>query len=43
MKQLTSFALLIILAALLLSAVALAWWGWHSLDGSLLLVGSRLC
>lgn len=43
MKQLTALALLTVLAALLLGGVALAWWGWHSLDGSLLLLGSRLC
>lgn len=43
MKLLTAFALLIVLAMLLLGGVVLAWWGWHSLDGSLLLFGSRLC
>ncbi|MDI5936442.1 hypothetical protein [Halomonas kalidii] len=24
-------------------ALALTWWGWHSLDAGLLLLGSRLC
>ncbi|WP_269747918.1 hypothetical protein [Halomonas sp. GT] len=43
MKQLTALALLIVLATLLLGGAALAWWGWHSLDDSLLLFGSRLC
>jgi len=33
------------LAAALITAAALAlvWWGWHRLDGALLLLGSRLC
>ncbi|WP_268896357.1 hypothetical protein [Vreelandella sedimenti] len=30
-------------AILLLTCLMLAWWGWHSLDPSLLLLGSRLC
>ncbi|MFY0990649.1 hypothetical protein [Halomonas sp. C05BenzN] len=30
-------------AAVASGALALAWWGWHSLDASLLLLGSRLC
>ncbi|WP_268764118.1 hypothetical protein [Vreelandella venusta] len=43
MKQLTAWVMLIVFATLLLGGVLLAWWGWHSLDGSLLVFGSRLC
>lgn len=43
MKQLTALVMLIVFATLLLGVVLLAWWGWHSLDGSLLVFGSRLC
>ncbi|MBB3183285.1 hypothetical protein FHR95_000826 [Halomonas fontilapidosi] len=31
---------LVLLAA---AALGLAWWGWQTLDASLLLLGSRLC
>lgn len=31
------------LAAALLTALALVWWGWHHLDAAQLLLGSRLC
>ncbi|WP_281270151.1 hypothetical protein [Billgrantia lactosivorans] len=33
------------LAALLAlgGALALVWWGWHAVDASLLLLGTRLC
>ncbi|MDR5902161.1 MULTISPECIES: hypothetical protein [Halomonas] len=30
-------------AAITAAALALVWWGWHQLDGALLLLGSRLC
>lgn len=30
-------------AALTAAALALVWWGWHSLDAAQLLLGSRLC
>ncbi|WP_299236539.1 hypothetical protein [uncultured Halomonas sp.] len=30
-------------SAIAAAALALVWWGWHQLDGSLLLLGSRLC
>ncbi|WP_268871412.1 hypothetical protein ACK8HJ_21855 [Vreelandella titanicae] len=30
-------------ATLLFTCLMLAWWGWHRLDPSLLLLGSRLC
>jgi hypothetical protein len=30
-------------AALLIAALALAWWGWHRLDATLILMGTRLC
>ncbi|WP_301583709.1 hypothetical protein [Halomonas alkaliantarctica] len=43
MKPLSTLAVFVVMAALLLGGTALAWWGWHSLDSSLLLFGSRLC
>ncbi|CAM4020102.1 hypothetical protein VRRI112168_10995 [Vreelandella rituensis] len=30
-------------AALMVAGMALAWWGWHSLDAGMLLLGVRLC
>ncbi|WP_349610140.1 hypothetical protein [Halomonas sp. H10-9-1] len=30
-------------AAIIIVALSLVWWGWHQLDGALLLLGSRLC
>ncbi|WP_445012021.1 hypothetical protein [Vreelandella stevensii] len=39
--QTLSLALLTVL--IIAGGSALAWWGWHSLDAGLLLMGSRLC
>ncbi|WP_281172972.1 hypothetical protein [Halomonas halodenitrificans] len=30
-------------AVITAATLALVWWGWHQLDGALLLLGSRLC
>ncbi|MFP4137326.1 MAG: hypothetical protein ACLFSR_03115 [Halomonas sp.] len=38
-----SLALRLAAALVTASALALVWWGWHRLDGALLLLGSRLC
>lgn len=43
MKLVSAVALFIALSTLLLGGLVFAWWGWHSLDSSLLLFGSRLC
>lgn len=34
---------ILLLGVALLASLALAWWGWHTLDPALLLLGSRLC
>lgn len=41
MSRLHLFKLAALLA--LAGALALVWWGWHSADASLLLLGTRLC
>lgn len=43
MKSSSSIAILILVGLIGAAGMALAWWGWQTLDGSLLLLGSRLC
>lgn len=43
MKSTATMAAMLLVATLVAGGVALAWWGWQTLDGSLLLLGSRLC
>ncbi|WP_263068613.1 hypothetical protein [Halomonas sp. 7T] len=43
MKSTMTVAAMLLAAALAAGGIALAWWGWQTLDGSLLLLGSRLC
>lgn len=43
MKNTATLATLFLVASFAAGGIALAWWGWHTLDGSLLLLGSRLC
>nr|WP_290951355.1 hypothetical protein [Halomonas sp.] len=43
MKSTATLAALLLVGAFAAGGIVLAWWGWQTLDGSLLLLGSRLC
>ncbi|WP_274380162.1 hypothetical protein [Vreelandella alkaliphila] len=43
MKYDIPFAAVLLISTLIAGGLMLAWWGWHTLDSTLLLLGSRLC